>query len=554
MRLADRYGAAVRAAHAGHRRGRLARLRATRCARSRCSSSRRPARCSWRRPIAIVAGISRAARRGIIVKGGGALETLAALAGAAVRQDRHAHRGPAAAGIASRARGDPDELLRLAASLEQVSPHVLAASIVQAARDRGPGAADARPRSTETAGAGVAGRVDGRVGRGRLGRATRAAAARCRRWARDLQRRAAIEGTTNVFVAVDGEHGRCARARRPDPARDAAGGPEPAPGRLHADRDGHRRPQRASPSMVGAAVGLDGVLADRTPADKVDAVRHERADGARSGRDGRRRHQRRAGAGRRGRRRRDGRPGRHGVVRGRRRRHHRRPARPAGRGDRSSPAAPAPSRCRASSSAWACRSWRWSWRRSGSCRRSSGALLQEAIDVAVILNALRALRGGVPPPVAVAGWTATNAQLTAAHHALEGGIAHLRTTADRWTSCHPRTRVGSSRRSTRSWTWSCCPTRSKRTGRCTRRSRPALGSDETTAALHGTHNEIFRLARLFGHLVEDLSADGPASDDWPDLRRVLYGLDAILRLHMAQEEELYGSITDPDVGTALSAA
>ena len=42
-------------------------------------------------PIAIVAGISRAAKRGIIVKGGGALETVAAIDDPAVRQDRHAH-------------------------------------------------------------------------------------------------------------------------------------------------------------------------------------------------------------------------------------------------------------------------------------------------------------------------------------------------------------------------------------------------------------------------------------------------------------------------------
>ena len=32
---------------------------------------------------------------------------------------------------------------------------------------------------------------------------------------------------------------------------------------------------------------------------------------------------------------------------------------------------------------------------------------------------------------------------------------------------------------------------------------------------------------------------GPGPEDLTDLRRVLYGLDAILRLHMAQEEELY---------------
>jgi hypothetical protein len=35
---------------------------------------------------------------------------------------------------------------------------------------------------------------------------------------------------------------------------------------------------------------------------------------------------------------------------------------------------------------------------------------------------------------------------------------------------------------------------------------------------------------VFGHLLSDLPPDGPA-DDLVDLRRVLYGLHAILRLH-----------------------
>ncbi len=81
-----------------------------------------------------------------------------------------------------------------------------------------------------------------------------------------------------------------------------------------------------------------------------------------------------------------------------------------------------------------------------------------------------------------------------------------------------------------------------------------MGSDDAIAALHGTHNEIFRLARLFTHLVEELPRRAPAPEDWPDLRRVLYGLDAILRLHMAQEEELYASITDTSTGRARLAA
>ncbi len=89
-------------------------------------------------PIAVVAGISRAARRGIIVKGGGALETLAH--GKVLLFDKT---GTLTAGIPQVADVEVFEdisaeaLLRLAASLDQVSPHVLATSIVRAARDRG---------------------------------------------------------------------------------------------------------------------------------------------------------------------------------------------------------------------------------------------------------------------------------------------------------------------------------------------------------------------------------------------------------------------------------
>ena len=53
------------------------------------------------------------------------------------------------------------------------------------------------------------------------------------------------------------------------------------------------------------------------------------------------------------------------------------------------------------------------------------------------------------------------------------------------------------------------------------------------------HMEIEHLARVFGHLLSDLPPEGPGGDDLVDLRRVLYGLHAILRLHFAQEEEAY---------------
>src|SRR6266496_4158266 len=77
-------------------------------------------------PIAIVAGISRAARRGIIVKGGGALETLAR--GSVLLFDKTGTLTsgvPEVADVEVFAKIDPEELLRHAASLDQVSPHVL---------------------------------------------------------------------------------------------------------------------------------------------------------------------------------------------------------------------------------------------------------------------------------------------------------------------------------------------------------------------------------------------------------------------------------------------
>ena len=54
-------------------------------------------------------------------------------------------------------------------------------------------------------------------------------------------------------------------------------------------------------------------------------------------------------------------------------------------------------------------------------------------------------------------------------------------------------------------------------------------------------------------LVAELPEEGPAPEASNDLRRVLYGLDAIMRLHMAQEEELYMALGDEHPAAATSA-
>jgi hypothetical protein len=66
-----------------------------------------------------------------------------------------------------------------------------------------------------------------------------------------------------------------------------------------------------------------------------------------------------------------------------------------------------------------------------------------------------------------------------------------------------------------------------------------IGGEDPMGSMERAHMEIEHLARVFGHLVADLPPGGPAPEDLVDLRRVLYGLHAILRLHFAQEEEAY---------------
>ncbi|MDG4802057.1 hemerythrin domain-containing protein [Micromonospora sp. WMMD980] len=72
-----------------------------------------------------------------------------------------------------------------------------------------------------------------------------------------------------------------------------------------------------------------------------------------------------------------------------------------------------------------------------------------------------------------------------------------------------------------------------------------LGSDEATSTMSRAHVEIVRLVeRIGGHLA---TLDGRVpTDEAPDLLAALYGLDAVLRLHLAQEEEDYFTLNPAD--------
>ena len=112
-------------------------------------------------PVAIMAGVSQAAKHGILIKGGLALETLARVRSLIIDKTGTLTQGQARIVSVNAISDQPaEELLRLAASLDQASKHIVAQTIVDAARDKG--LELAIPHDIiETPGEGIEGVVDG---------------------------------------------------------------------------------------------------------------------------------------------------------------------------------------------------------------------------------------------------------------------------------------------------------------------------------------------------------------------------------------------------------
>ena len=113
-------------------------------------------------PVALIGGVSRAAKMGVLMKGGSALEALAQVRTAIFDKTGTLTEGGARViSIDTAAGTNADEALRLVASLEQASHHVLAETLVEAARRKG--LALSQPLDVkEYRGSGMEGVVDGR--------------------------------------------------------------------------------------------------------------------------------------------------------------------------------------------------------------------------------------------------------------------------------------------------------------------------------------------------------------------------------------------------------
>jgi len=495
-------------------------------------------------PVAIVAGLSRCARRGVVVKGGGALE---ALAGADVllfdKTGTLTMGRPTLVEIVTAEGFEATEVLRLAASLDQVSPHVLASAIVRAARQRSLDLA-VPTDAAEEPGAGVGGLVGAQrvtVGNGRW-----TGVHGDEPWVVRARSVAAFDGAVCVFVGIDGT--AAGALLLDDPIR-----PDAARTIRNLRRSGIRRvvmvtgDRREVAESVGAMLGVDDIAAQQSPADKVDVVRRETARGST-------------------------------IM--------------VGDGINDAPALAAATvgvaigaRGSTASSETAdivltvdrldrlgeahligLRARRIAFESvvagmllslaamgfaaAGVLPPAVGALLQEVIDVTVILNALRALRVGRDEIRLGQPGDEIAQRFASAHRSLRPDLATLRDAADRLGSGDGTDAMDAVRRAHRLLIDEIGPHEVAEDRLLYPVIADALGGTDPTGTMSRAHAEIARLTAQVSIVVARIGGQPPAHADVQDLQRLFYGLYALLELHFAQEDESFLSLAEEPHGAA----
>ncbi|UPT89882.1 heavy metal translocating P-type ATPase [Bradyrhizobium barranii subsp. apii] len=487
-------------------------------------------------PVAFIAGVAQAARRGILVKGGGALEALARARTVLFDKTGTLTVGGARLLSVEVAPGEnPDEVLTLGASLEQASHHVLAKTVVSAAVDRGL-KLKAPEQVKETMGTGLSGLIDGRrvtAGSRELLRSH----AELSPWELRAIRRASWRSALIVFVAVDGlPIGALLLA-------DELRADTPRAIRLLRDAGIVRMvmvtgDRAAAAQAIGAALDLDAVLADRVPSDKVEAVRTEQrlhptimvGDGINDA------------------------PALAvadiGVALG---------ARGASasseaadvviltdRLDRVGEAIIIAQRARRialqsviigmglSIAAMVAATVGW-------LDPVPAAIVQEVIDVAVILNALRALT----PAHGSAGRRISAEEGLALHHdhqALFGDLDRLRKIVDAIDDVPPDAAAALIEEADRLVQGSVVKHEREDEGSVYPKIAEVLRERHGLSAMSRAHREILHLARLLARIAADLPSEKIDRYLIRDAQRVIEAIETLVRMHTAQEDDIYEAV------------
>ena len=484
-------------------------------------------------PAAFIAGVSQAARRGILIKSGGALEALARTHTVMFDKTGTLTVGGARLVSIETAPGeDPNDVLRLAASLEQASDHVVAKAIVTAAAAKGLKLITPS-HIRETLGSGIEGQISSREVKAGSHQLV-CGSGKPEDWAVRVLRRAAWRSALSVFVSVNGR----------------------AIGALLLGDELRRETPRAIQSLrtagvkrivmvtgdradaaetIGAALDLDAVLADRVPSDKVDAVAVEqRVNPTLMVGDGINDAPALAMAN-------------VGIAMG---------ARGASASSQAADVVILVDRLdRVSDAVWIAKRTRRIAMQSiiagltmsgaamgaaalGWLPPVASALTQEAIDVAVILNALRALgqrhrfgRSAIP--------AGTTRELRKEHELLEVQLNRLREIADALddaTGAVAASLIGEA--NVVVTTEIVAHEREDETSVYPRLSK-FLSSGHGLAAMSRAHREIVHQARLLKRIADDLVSVSADRYLIRDAQRVIEAIEALVRIHNAQEEDIY---------------
>jgi len=169
------------------------------------------------------------------------------------------------------------------------------------------------------------------------------------------------------------------------------------------------------------------------------------------------------------------------------------------------------------------------------------AIVQEVIDVAVILNALRALN---PPHGHVRRRMSatTGRELHRGHVALIRDLDRLRSIADALDDATPESATALIMEANAVIQEHVVEHERNDEGSVYPRLAKILMDGHGLSAMSRAHREILHLARLLARVVEDLPSEKIDRYLVRDAQRVIEAIEALVRIHTAQEEDIYDAV------------